>query len=113
MLAGLASPPEAADGRPDPLGVGVLFLHNDLTPCWRAETAWALGRLGDRRAIAPLLAILADDANAGDTRYAAAQALVALSSAAERAALPALLPANTEHSISQLVRGAAAAAAAD
>lgn len=113
LLAGLASPPEAADGRPDPLGVGVLFLHNDLTPCWRAETAWALGRLGDRRAIAPLLAILADDANAVDTRYAAAQALVALSSAAERAALPALLPANTEHSISQLVRGAAAAAAAD
>ena len=29
------SPTEAARGRPDPLGPGVHFLHNDLTPCWR------------------------------------------------------------------------------
>ena len=43
-------PTESSTGRPDPLGPGVLFLHNDLTPCWRAAVAWALGRIGDRRA---------------------------------------------------------------
>ena len=63
---------EAASGRPDPLGPGVLFLHNDLTPCWRAEVAWAIGRCGDARAMPVLLKTIADLANATDTRYAAA-----------------------------------------
>jgi HEAT repeat protein len=66
------SAPEAASGRPDPLGPGVLFLHNDLTPCWRAEVAWALGRIGDAQAQPVLLKIIADLQNATDTRYAAA-----------------------------------------
>ena len=64
--------PEAAAGRPDPLGPGVLFLHNDLTPCWRAEVAWALGRIGDARAQPVLLKTIANLENAIDTRYAAA-----------------------------------------
>jgi HEAT repeat protein len=68
-------PAEAATGRPDPLGPGVLFLHNDLTPCWRAATAWALGRIGDAQAVPVLLDIVADLDNATDTRHAAAQAL--------------------------------------
>jgi hypothetical protein len=66
------SAPEAASGRPDPLGPGVLFLHNDLTPCWRAEVAWALGRIGDSRAQPVLLKTIANLENATDTRYAAA-----------------------------------------
>ena len=66
------SPPEAASGRPDPLGPGVLFLHNDLTPCWRAEVAWALGCLGDGRARPVLLKTITNLENATDTRYAAA-----------------------------------------
>ena len=66
------SPAEAAGGRPDPLGPGVLFLHNDLTPCWRAEVAWALGRIGDARALPVLLKTIANLENATDTRYAAA-----------------------------------------
>ncbi|MCX7824729.1 MAG: HEAT repeat domain-containing protein [Verrucomicrobiae bacterium] len=69
------SDPEAASGYPDPLGPGCLFLHNDLTPCWRACVAWALGRIGDQRAVPVLLEIVRDLKNAPDTRYAAAEAL--------------------------------------
>ncbi len=68
-------PAEAAAGRPDPLGVGVLFLHNELTPCWRAAVAWALGQIGDRRAVPVLLEIVGDLDNATDTRHAAVKAL--------------------------------------
>jgi len=75
-------PTEAANGRPDPLGPGVLFLHNDLTPCWRAAVAWALGRIGDPRAVDVLLEVVADMNNATDTRHAAAQALGRIGDAA-------------------------------
>jgi HEAT repeat protein len=67
--------PEAASGRPDPLGPGNLFLHNGLTPCWRAATAWALGKIGDSRGMPVLLKIVRDLDNALDTRHAAAVAL--------------------------------------
>lgn len=80
---------EAVSGRPDPLGPGVHFLHNDLTPCWRAGAAWALGRIGDRLAVPALTAVLANPANAPDTRFAAASAL-------GRLAIPADLPALRE-----------------
>ena len=69
------TPPEAASGFPDPTGPGVLFLHNDLTPCYRAEAAWALGRIRDPRATPLLLKVVGDLTNAPDTRYAAAVAL--------------------------------------
>ena len=75
LLAALQTAPEAALGRPDPLGPGVLFLHNDLTPCWRAAVAWALGRIGDPRATPLLLEVVANLENAPDTRHAAALAL--------------------------------------
>jgi len=68
-------PPEAASGYPDPTKPEVLFLHNDLTPCYRAAAAWALGEIGDRRAVPVLLEVVGDLANATDTRYAAAEAL--------------------------------------
>ena len=77
-----SSPPEAASGRPDPLGPGVLFLHNDLTPCWRAEVAWALGRIGGAGALPVLLKTIANLDNATDTRYAAAIAAGQLADAA-------------------------------
>lgn len=66
---------ESAPGHPDPLGPGVLFLHDDLTPCWRAGVAWALGRIGDRSAVPVLLKTVRNLNNAPDTRYAAAEAL--------------------------------------
>ncbi|MCF7730943.1 MAG: HEAT repeat domain-containing protein [Akkermansiaceae bacterium] len=84
LAAGLA---EAATGRPDPLGPGVLFLHNDLTPCWRAGAAWALGRIGAPQAMPALRGVLANLDNAPDTRFAAATALGRLATQAE---LPAL-----------------------
>lgn len=68
-------PGEAVSGRPDPLGVGVHFLHNDLTPCWRAAAAWALGRIGAPSASESLLAALGNPDNALDIRHAAAVAL--------------------------------------
>ncbi|MCX7048351.1 MAG: HEAT repeat domain-containing protein [Candidatus Sumerlaeota bacterium] len=68
-------PKEAAKGYPDPCEPGVLFLHNELTPCYRAAAAWALGRIGDRRAAPVLLKVIGDLDNAPDTRYAAAEAL--------------------------------------
>lgn len=77
-----SSAPEAASGRPDPLGPGVLFLQNDLTPCWRAAVAWALGQIGDSRAQPVLLKTVADLQNATDTRYAAAIAAGQLANAA-------------------------------
>ena len=91
LLAALReAPPEYAAGSPDPLGPGVLFLHNDLTPCWRAELAWALGRIGDRRAVPDLLALVADRANVTDTRHAAAVALGRLADDATRAEMTLL-----------------------
>jgi HEAT repeat protein len=88
LLAALAqSPPEAASGHPDPLGPGVLFLHNDLTPCWRAAVAWALGRIGDRRATGVLLKVIGNLDNATDTRHAAAEALERLADPASMEAI--------------------------
>jgi HEAT repeat protein len=80
-------PPESAPGYPDPLGPGVLFLHNDLTPCWRAAAAWALGRIGDTRATPTLLKVIGDMKNALDTRNAAAEAMERLAKAANAIAI--------------------------
>jgi hypothetical protein len=85
------TPAEASAGRPDPLGPGVLFLHDDLTPCWRAAVAWALGRIGDHRAAPVLLGIIADLENATDTRHAAARALGLVAEAADLEAMRELV----------------------
>ena len=81
------SPTEAAGGRPDPTDPAVLFLHNGLTPCYRAAAAWALGRIGDRRATPTLLKVIGDLDNATDTRHAAAEALQRLAAMADLEAI--------------------------
>jgi HEAT repeat protein len=83
-------PAEAASGYPDPLGPGVLFLHNDLTPCWRAAVAWALGRIGDHRAVPLLLDTIENLENAVDTRHAAAEALARCARPSDLARIRAL-----------------------
>jgi HEAT repeat protein len=77
---------EARHGRPDPAEPNIHLLQMEATPCWRAAAAWALGHLGDRRAVPVLLAVVANLDNAVDTRYAAAEAL-------GRIATPDSLPA--------------------
>ncbi|NCQ33352.1 MAG: hypothetical protein GW802_39060, partial [Armatimonadetes bacterium] len=68
-------PNEAALGIPDPPNV---FLHNAMTPLYRAAAADALGRLGARQAVPALLATVSDYGNAMDVRQAAANALCAI-----------------------------------
>ena len=81
------SPTEAALGYPDPRAPGVLFLHNELTPCWRAAVAWALGRIGDKRAVPALLKVIGNLDNATDVRYTAAEALAHLAAPADSEAI--------------------------
>jgi HEAT repeat protein len=84
LTGALADPlAEGATGYPDPLGPGVLFLHDDLTPCWRAAAAWALGRIGSPKAKPALLGVLDNLKNAPDTRNAAARALGQLADASD------------------------------
>ncbi len=78
---------EARHGRPDPATPEIHLLQFEYTPCWRAAAAWALGRLGDRRATPALLGAVRNLDNAVDVRHAAAGALEAL---ADPASLPAL-----------------------
>jgi len=66
---------EARHGRPDPSEPNILFLQLEYTPCWRTAAAWALGQIGDRRAVPVLLKVLENLENATDTRHAAAEAL--------------------------------------
>lgn len=66
---------EARHGRPDPAEPTIHLLQLDYTPCWRATAAWALGRIGDRRAVPALLGAVRNLDNATDVRHAAARAL--------------------------------------
>jgi HEAT repeat protein len=67
--------PEASLGRPAAPAVHVLYIHNTMTPCWRAAAADALGRIGNPKAVPALLAAVANFDNATDVRAAAARAL--------------------------------------
>lgn len=63
---------EAGFGIPDPPNV---FLHEAMTPLYRAAAADALGRIGAAEAAPLLLKIVGDYDNAMDVRHAAARAL--------------------------------------
>lgn len=102
---------EARHGRPDPSEPNVHFLQLEYTPCWRVTAAWALGHVGDRRAVPVLLRAVGDLRNATDTRHAAAEALLRLAGPADREALETLARDYPEHSVRRvLVRACARAA---
>jgi hypothetical protein len=103
------TPPEAAAGHPDPLGPGVLFLENEVTPCWQAAAAWALGRLGDARAVPVMLATVGNLEYALDTRHAAAEALRRLAGPGDLAALRRLAASQPEVSTRRVLLEACAA----
>ena len=91
LLASLAPElHEARHGRPAPDNPNIHLLQMEATPCWRAAAAWALGHIGERRAVPVLLDTVANLDNAVDTRYAAAEALVRLADADDRTAIRAL-----------------------
>jgi HEAT repeat protein len=88
LLASLAPElHEARHGRPDPSEPNIHFLQLEYTPCWRATAAWALGRIGDRRAADRLLEVVRDLNNATDVRHAAAVSLGELADPALRKTL--------------------------
>jgi hypothetical protein len=99
LVEALRLPAEADRGRPDPLGPGVLFLHNDPTPCWRAASASALGRIGDRGAISALVNVVKNLNNATDTRHAAAESLARMATPPDLPTLQELLASEPEWSV--------------
>ena len=101
---------EARHGRPDPSEPNIHFLQLEYTPCWRVTAAWALGRIGDRRAVPALLAVAGDLRNAVDVRHAAAEALLRLASPADQEALQRLAREYPEHSVRRVLLRAVARA---
>ena len=94
---------EARHGRPDPSEPNIHFLQLEYTPCWRATAAWALGRIGDRRAAPALLGVVADLRNATDVRHAAAESLVRIADPASVEAIRKLAPDYPEHSVRRVL----------
>jgi len=106
------SAPEASLGRPDAPGVRLLYIHNTMTPCWRAAAADALGRIGDRRAVPTLLSAVQDLRNATDVRSNAAKALARLAAPADLPQLRKLAAECPEVSTRRALLAAVANAAA-
>jgi len=94
---------EARHGRPDPSEPNIHFLQLEYTPCWRVTAAWALGRIGDRRAGPILLSVVGDLRNATDTRHAAAEALERLADPANLEPIAKLAESYPEHSVRRVL----------
>ncbi len=99
---------EARHGRPDPSQPEIHLLHLDYTPCWRAAAAWALGKIGDRRARPALLGAVRNLENAIDVRHAAAQALGKMAEPSDLAELNQLAADYPEVSVRKALLAAAA-----
>ncbi len=94
---------EARHGHPDPSEPNIHFLQLEYTPCWRVTAAWALGRIGDRRAVPRLLEVLGDLRNAVDVRHAAAEALLRIADPASLPALQKLAEDYPDHSVRRVL----------
>jgi HEAT repeat protein len=104
---------EARHGHPDPSEPNIHFLQLEYTPCWRVTAAWALGHIGDRRAVPTLLEVVGDLRNAVDVRHAAAEALLRLATPANLEALKKLANDTPDHSVRRVLLRACAAAAGE
>lgn len=102
---------ESRHGRPDPSEPNIHFLHLEYTPCWRASAAWALGAIGDQRAVPVLLEVVKDLRNATDVRHAAAKALGKLADRQHLMRLRELAREYPEHSVRLALLEACAAVA--
>jgi HEAT repeat protein len=97
---------EARHGRPDPSQPEIHFLHLEYTPCWRAATAWALGRIGDPEAVPALLIVVHNFDNAPDVRHAAAVALGQVATSSSLVELQKLAADYPEVSTRRALQGA-------
>jgi HEAT repeat protein len=97
---------EARHGRPDPSDPEIHLLQLEYTPCWRAAAAWALGQVGDRRAMPALLRVTANFDNALDVRHTAASALKKLAAPADLPVLRQLASNYPEVSTRRVLIGA-------
>lgn len=95
---------EARHGRPDPVEPNIHFLQLEYTPCWRTTAAWALGRIGDRRAGAPLMDVIRHMNNAIDVRHAAAEAMGNLADPNDLPALRTLAESYPEYSVQRALK---------
>ncbi len=97
---------EARHGRPDPAEPNIHFLQLEYTPCWRTAAAWALGQIGDRRAVGRLLEVVHNLDNATDTRHAAVTALGAIADPATIETLQQLAESYPEVSTRRAIQDA-------
>ena len=100
-------PTEAEFGIPDPPNV---FLHNAITPLYRAPAADALGRIGRREAVPSLLRAAANFDNAMDVRHASADSLRRLADPSSLPQLEKLAADYPEAATGQTLREACVAA---
>jgi HEAT repeat protein len=104
---------EARHGRPDPAEPNIHFLQLEYTPCWRVTAAWALGRIGDRRAMPTLLAVVGNLDNAVDVRHAAATSLLKMTDRSDGKALKKLAEEYPDYSVRRVLLRVCAKAAGE
>ena len=100
-------PTEFSFGVPNPPNV---FIHNAMTPTYRAAVADALGRIGDAKAVPSLLAAVGNFDNVMDVREAAADALRRIADPASLAQLRQLADGYPEITTQRALWRACAAA---
>jgi hypothetical protein len=93
-------PPEASFGYVTPPHS---MIYKAVTPFYRAAAAYALGEIGDRKAVPILLNTVSNFDNALDVRHSAARGLVLLCNEADRPALEKLAADYPEVSIERIL----------
>ena len=101
-------PTELAEGAEAPPSA---FVYRGMTPFYRAAAAYALGRIGDRRAAPALMGAVANFDNAVDVRHSAARGLAHLCGPSDMPALQRLASSYPEVATRRVLLEACARAA--